>query len=130
MISRSWLAGVTGLTASTVASAIMASAIPARASDPATGTPTVPALHWRPCDGSYQCATARVTLDYRHPQGRRIDVAVNRHLATDPAHRAGTLFFNPGGPGGSGMVEWRETKRSVRNSLYRASDAGAHFAGC
>jgi pimeloyl-ACP methyl ester carboxylesterase len=31
-------------------------------------------------------------------------VAVIRHRATDPAHRIGTLFFNPGGPGGSGVA--------------------------
>ena len=43
-------------------------------------------------------------LDYRHPGGGKIDLAVIRRRATDPAHRLGSLFFNPGGPGGPGTV--------------------------
>lgn len=46
-----------------------------------------------------QCAEVRVPLDYRHPRGRTIAIAVSRLPATDPAHRRGTLLFNPGGPG-------------------------------
>jgi pimeloyl-ACP methyl ester carboxylesterase len=45
-----------------------------------------------------------VPLNYHDPQARQIDIAVIRHLATDPAHRAGTLFFNPGGPGTPGTA--------------------------
>jgi pimeloyl-ACP methyl ester carboxylesterase len=104
MIGRSWLAGVTGVAALAAASTLMAPFTPALAARHATGTPAVPALHWQGCDGSYQCATARVPLDYRHPRGRQIDIAVIRHLATDRARRAGTLFFNPGGPGTSGTA--------------------------
>ena len=55
-------------------------------------------LHWRSCDGGFQCATARVPLSYRDPRGATISIAVVRHLATDPARRVGTLFFNGGGP--------------------------------
>jgi pimeloyl-ACP methyl ester carboxylesterase len=58
----------------------------------------VPALHWKACYGGFQCATARVPLDYRHPGGARIHIAVVRHLATDPARRLGSLFINGGGP--------------------------------
>jgi pimeloyl-ACP methyl ester carboxylesterase len=69
----------------------------------------VPKLSWKPCaepaQKGLQCATARgVPLDYRHPRGRTIHLAVIRHRATDPAHRIGTLFFNPGGPGGAGTA--------------------------
>lgn len=111
MIRRSWLAGITGIAALAAAGAIMAPTTPARASRPATATPAVPALHWQRCDGSYQCATARVPLDYRHPRGPMISIAVIRHLAADPARRAGTLFFNPGGPGGPGTVDLPLTYR-------------------
>lgn len=69
----------------------------APASRPAADAP-VPVLHWRPCDGGFQCATARVPLDYRQPRGATIRLAVVRHLATDPAHRIGSLFVNGGGP--------------------------------
>jgi pimeloyl-ACP methyl ester carboxylesterase len=58
----------------------------------------VPVLHWRSCYRGFQCATARVPLSYRDPRGATISIAVIRHLATDPARRAGTLFFNAGGP--------------------------------
>jgi pimeloyl-ACP methyl ester carboxylesterase len=60
--------------------------------------PPVPVLDWRSCDGGFQCATARVPLDYRHPHGTKISIAVIRHLAGDPARRLGTLFVNLGGP--------------------------------
>jgi len=58
----------------------------------------VPVLHWVPCDGAFQCATARVPLDYRQPLGKTISIGVIRHLATEPSHRLGSLFFNSGGP--------------------------------
>ena len=37
-------------------------------------------------------------LDYRHPRGTLISVAVIRHLATGPGRPAGSLFVNGGGP--------------------------------
>jgi pimeloyl-ACP methyl ester carboxylesterase len=73
-----------------------AQAVPAPRPTP-TGPP-VPVLRWHSCDGGFQCATARVPLDYRHPRGATIRLAVLRHLATQPAHRIGSLFVNGGGP--------------------------------
>ncbi len=68
----------------------------------------VPVLDWQPCAApsqhGFECATAQVPLDYGDPQGATIDLAVIRHPATDPAQRLGTLFFNAGGPGGSGTA--------------------------
>ena len=68
----------------------------------------VPALHWKPCaergQEGFDCATAQVPLDYSRPRGRTIELALIRHKATDPAHKIGTLFFNPGGPGGPGVT--------------------------
>jgi len=74
-----------------------ATAQAAPAARPTPGAP-VPVLRWRPCDGGFQCATARVPLDYRHPWGATIRLAVLRHLATEPGHRIGSLFVNAGGP--------------------------------
>ncbi|MGX1131999.1 pimeloyl-ACP methyl ester carboxylesterase [Streptomyces glaucescens] len=72
-------------------------------------TPTDPApkLDWKPCiQGSpFDCATAKVPLDHLRPGGRTIDLAVVKRKATDPGRRIGTLFFNPGGPGGPGTVQ-------------------------
>jgi pimeloyl-ACP methyl ester carboxylesterase len=60
----------------------------------------VPTLDWAPCpdQARFDCATARVPLDYRDPGGSRIRLAVIRHRATKPSRRIGTAFFNPGGP--------------------------------
>ncbi|MFI6490512.1 alpha/beta hydrolase [Streptomyces sp. NPDC050564] len=72
-------------------------------------TPSVPApkLDWRPCvQGSpFDCATAKVPLDYRNPRGRGVELALVKRKATGPGRRIGTLFFNPGGPGGAGTIQ-------------------------
>jgi pimeloyl-ACP methyl ester carboxylesterase len=64
-----------------------------------------PKLNWRDCarpaQKGFQCATARAPRNYSHPHRSKIHLAVIRHRATDPTHRIGTLFFNPGGPGRS-----------------------------
>src|SRR5579859_1079509 len=60
--------------------------------------PRIPVLHWHACDGGFQCATASVPLDYRHPRGPLISIAVIRHLAAGPGQPAGSLFVNGGGP--------------------------------
>ena len=69
----------------------------------------VPVLDWQPCadpgQRGFDCATAQAPLDYSDPQGATIELAVIRHLATDPANRLGTFFFNPGGPGGPGTLQ-------------------------
>ena len=70
---------------------------------------SVPELAWQPCpdpaQSGFECATARVPLDYTDPQGSTIDLAVIRHLVSDPTNRIGALFFNPGGPGGIGTED-------------------------
>jgi pimeloyl-ACP methyl ester carboxylesterase len=59
------------------------------------------AVGWRNCGEALECATVRVPLDWDRPSGRRIKLAVIRHLASRPGKRIGSLFVNPGGPGGS-----------------------------
>jgi hypothetical protein len=75
----------------------------------------VPVLDWRPCadpgQHGFDCATAQVPLDYGDPERRTIELVVIKREATDPGQRPGTLFFNPGGPGGSGtaqLPQWYE----------------------
>ncbi|MFH8811140.1 alpha/beta hydrolase [Streptomyces hygroscopicus] len=62
---------------------------------------------WRRCQADlpaeYQCATIKVPLDYRAPQGKRITMAISRIKSTAPDKRHGVLFFNPGGPGLPGL---------------------------
>ena len=49
------------------------------------------------------CGEVAVPLDYDRPNGAQISIAVAKLPATDPARRIGSLFINPGGPGGSGV---------------------------
>jgi pimeloyl-ACP methyl ester carboxylesterase len=79
--------------------ALLAFAAPASSS----AGPPVPDLRWRDCDDGFQCATAKVPLDYARPRGKTVSLAVIRHPALDPAHRIGTLFLNNGGPGMSAV---------------------------
>ncbi|MGY5123642.1 alpha/beta fold hydrolase [Streptomyces nigrescens] len=63
-----------------------------------------PELTWSACqDKGYECAEAKVPLDYRKPDGRSLSLAVIRRKAKDPAKKLGTLVLQPGGPGGSGV---------------------------
>ncbi|MDG4863823.1 alpha/beta hydrolase, partial [Streptomyces sp. T-3] len=54
--------------------------------------------------GDWECATMKAPLDYRKPAGKTIDVALIRQKATDPDRRIGSLVFNFGGPGESGVA--------------------------
>lgn len=78
----------------------------ARPAAPLSAVP-VPQLEWTPCvpDSPFECATAEVPLDYQSPGGRTIELAVVKRKATGPGPRLGSLFFNPGGPGGPGKVQ-------------------------
>ena len=64
------------------------------------------ALHWQSCSvqgASMQCASLQVPLDYAHPGGRKITLALSRVPATaPPSQQQGALLVNPGGPGGPG----------------------------
>jgi pimeloyl-ACP methyl ester carboxylesterase len=63
-------------------------------------------IAWNKCyaqQGPFQCGTVQVPLDYDNSNGATISLAVVRLPASDPAHRIGSLFLNPGGPGGSGV---------------------------
>jgi pimeloyl-ACP methyl ester carboxylesterase len=73
---------------------------------PGAVAPGAVAPRWQPCSYApgYQCAEIPVPLDYTRPGGQKIEIAVIRHPATDPARRIGSLVVNPGGPGGPGTV--------------------------
>ena len=59
-------------------------------------------LDWSSCQGDFLCATLTVPLDYRHPGGDTIDLALLKVPANDPDARIGSLVVNPGGPGAPG----------------------------
>ncbi|MEY2929551.1 MAG: hypothetical protein RL033_300 [Pseudomonadota bacterium] len=60
-------------------------------------------LRWQPCGEAYpgaDCAVASVPLDYDEPRAERTGIQLARIRGS---HATGTLFINPGGPGGSGV---------------------------
>ncbi|SDP42476.1 alpha/beta hydrolase [Lentzea jiangxiensis] len=77
-------------------SALLISGSPA-----AHATAAVPSLTWTDCQDGFECATAEVPLDHRNPSGEKIRLGLTRKPAADPSRRIGSLFVNPGGPGGS-----------------------------
>jgi pimeloyl-ACP methyl ester carboxylesterase len=62
-----------------------------------------PSIAWKACFGEFQCGVLPVPLDYDQPSGTKISIAAIRLPASDPARRIGSIFLNPGGPGGSGF---------------------------
>lgn len=98
-----------------------------KASQGGSSAPGGDRLAWKPCpaptakqyqlrqkprklpDGTaWQCAQLRVPLDHGKPRGEHIDLAVVRAQATEKGRsqgkRKGSLVFNFGGPGGSGVA--------------------------
>ncbi|MFF6999997.1 alpha/beta hydrolase [Streptomyces sp. NPDC008313] len=77
------------------------------------GSLTSQKLDWSRCEAGsdspapgsgWQCATLKVPLDYAEPDGETIGLALIRSKATgDQSKRIGSLLFNFGGPGGSGV---------------------------
>jgi pimeloyl-ACP methyl ester carboxylesterase len=90
---------VLGLACAVLAGGPLASAgvTPRPVDRPPVG-PRLPPLRWRACHHGFECAIARVPLNYRHPRGKRIDIAVIMHRAPKATARPGTLFVNGGGP--------------------------------
>ncbi|WP_181787170.1 alpha/beta hydrolase [Streptomyces phytophilus] len=63
---------------------------------PAPGAPAA--------EADWQCGTLDVPLDHDKPDGEKIGIAMIRAEATGPRkERIGSLLFNFGGPGGSGI---------------------------
>ncbi|MFF9016813.1 alpha/beta hydrolase [Streptomyces sp. NPDC014870] len=60
-------------------------------------------LTWTDC-GELRCARLTVPMDYADPaDGRTFVLPVAKAVTADPARRIGSLVYNPGGPGGSGV---------------------------
>lgn len=73
-------------------------------------------IEWGPCgdfepsgagewakDSTAQCGYLIVPVDYSKPNGATIAIGLYKVPATNQAQKIGTLFADPGGPGGSGM---------------------------
>ncbi|HSK33172.1 MAG TPA: alpha/beta hydrolase [Propionicimonas sp.] len=86
-------------------------ATPAQAADRTSSTEArrvdrvkTPKLRWAEAeDGAGYSAAVKLPRDYDKPKGATVTVALFKIPAADPTRRIGTLFLNPGGPGGSGV---------------------------
>jgi pimeloyl-ACP methyl ester carboxylesterase len=97
---------VTALRRSVLMALLSIAAFAIAASPAAAADPPVPSIDWHACGGdnpTAECATVRVPLDYDRPTRATTQLALARLEATDADRRIGTVFVNPGGPGGSGV---------------------------
>ncbi|WP_369778175.1 alpha/beta hydrolase [Streptomyces sp. R33] len=77
-------------------------------------------LSWTRC-GELQCATLTVPMDYAHPEdGRTFTLPLAKAVTADPAGRIGSLVFNPGGPGESGVDQLKSGGLSSFSERARA----------
>lgn len=63
-------------------------------------------ISWTACKGGSKrdrCGTVTVPIDYAKPDGKTLRIALRKVPALNQDGRKGTLFINPGGPGGSGI---------------------------
>ncbi|MFE2305823.1 alpha/beta hydrolase [Streptomyces sp. NPDC059411] len=75
---------------------------------------------WTRC-GELQCATLTVPMDYAHPKdGRTFTLPLAKAVAADPGRRIGSLVFNPGGPGESGIDHLKSGGASSFSERTRA----------
>ncbi len=71
-------------------------------------SPAAAAPEWQTCRGSgldprQECANIQVPLDYSHPEGEQITLALSRIRSAHPESRHGVMLLVPGGPGGPGL---------------------------
>ncbi|UED84316.1 alpha/beta hydrolase [Streptomyces profundus] len=83
------------------------------APSPLQGSGDPPGDPWR-------CGTLTVPVDYAEPEGDTVELALIMAPATDPRSRIGSLVFNFGGPGGSGVA-------SLPRSADRYETLGAAY---
>ncbi|MGX1132975.1 pimeloyl-ACP methyl ester carboxylesterase [Streptomyces glaucescens] len=98
-------------------------------SSSSNSSPASQKLDWGRCEataeasapgGEWQCATLKVPLDWDKPEGETIGVALIRAKATGD-DRIGSLLFNFGGPGGSG-VSMMPSYASTVSTLHERYD--------
>ncbi|WP_326711289.1 alpha/beta hydrolase [Streptomyces sp. NBC_01474] len=109
--------------AALAAALVMTSALAACSSDPKDADLTSQTLNWKDCPApsesegggpapsplpggaAWQCATMKAPLDWGKPKGDTIGIALIRAKSSGAEdQRIGSLIFNFGGPGGSGVT--------------------------
>jgi pimeloyl-ACP methyl ester carboxylesterase len=106
MDARKSLKRVAVMALASVLAVAVVPTIAAEAGRPEPLANLVPKIVWESCGPDFpgaECAVASLPLDYDQPRGETTSIALAKIPASDPNGRLGTVFVNPGGPGGSGV---------------------------
>lgn len=76
-------------------------------------------VKWTNC-GDAECTKVLVPMDYASPDGATVELAVSRVPAT--GERIGSLFVNPGGPGGSAFDYAKSAQGIVSSDVLDGFD--------
>ena len=79
-------------------------------------------VDWKDCYGGYECATFQVPVDYSKIDNQSFKLKALRHRADDEKMRIGSLFVNPGGPGGSATDYAYSAESIVSPEIYQRYD--------
>lgn len=72
--------------------------------------------------GGLDCGVIDAPLDYSKPNGETTKVFFSKRAADDQAAKVGTIFINPGGPGGSGALSLSTFVSWVNDDVLRTYD--------
>lgn len=81
-------------------------------------------LKWQSCfDGAYDCARLDLPVDWLDPtEDDRIVLAIARLRAVETDDYRGPVFFNPGGPGGSGIWALKDHGKHLQTIVGKNHD--------
>ncbi|SFR25304.1 TAP-like protein [Lentzea waywayandensis] len=68
------------------------------------------------------CAVQEVPVDHSRPRGEKTGIAMMKRPANDPSRKIGSIFLNPGGPGGSGLIRGAVSKNYFGASVLDRFD--------
>ena len=82
-------------------------------------------IQWSACAGApidgLECAVYSAPLDYRQESGPTVELALRR-MPAQGGDAVGILFFNPGGPGGTGSVQFLQWYGEFPEAVRRSFD--------
>ncbi|MFF9559144.1 alpha/beta hydrolase [Streptomyces albus] len=91
-------------------------------------------IDWKDCPADWglqkgvECGWVTVPLDYAKPHGKQIKIAVDRARSSgSKEERQGSLVYNPGGPGGSGLAF--PNRIPAKNALWAKAATAYDFVG-
>jgi pimeloyl-ACP methyl ester carboxylesterase len=91
--------------------------LPTASSSP-TPTLATGSITWTNCGAGFQCGNLMVPLDYSNPAGRKVSLALIKKPKQGTQPRIGSLLYNPGGPGESG-VDYLRNDPSIKDLNQR-----------